>query len=214
MNYTTLVASRETVGSIKYWINYDRIDADSILTEAQAWIYQRVRLPQMMKTASATISSGATSITLPSDYLDPIALSIPGYNARVRLLDRDRFLETMGWQYDGSDYVPPTGMPTSFSQASGTTLDLNTTADQAYAGKLTYFARPEALGSGNLTNWLTDRYPTLLRRVCTMFCAEARKEFDLFDRLTAMNMSEIDTIKNEADFTMRGMELDFNWEAN
>ena len=68
MDYTTLVSDNTTNGSIKYWINYSRIDAAGILTDAQAWIYQRLRVRDMLQTADVTISSGASTAAFPSDY--------------------------------------------------------------------------------------------------------------------------------------------------
>lgn len=210
MNYTTLVADATTEGSIKYAINYSRIDSAGILEEAQAWIYQRLRVRQMMASANVSISSAASTASFPTGYLDPLQLSIPGYVSRIRLKDVEWFRSHLGWDEDA---VMPEGVPSYWCDFD-TTINFDTKADQAYTAKMIYFKKPDALSGSNLTNWLTDRYPTLLRRVCLMFAAEARKEYEIMDRAEMRALQAIDEIRAESDLAMRGMELDFNWEEN
>ncbi|MBW3099257.1 phage adaptor protein [Pseudohoeflea coraliihabitans] len=210
MDYTTLVAAETTQGSIKYWINYSRIDSAGILSEAQAWIYQRLRVRQMVEMASVSIASGASTASLPSDYLDPIHLGIPGTINEIRLTDPQRFRGLLGFDSDGS---LPSGTPTRWADYDDT-INLNSEADQAYTAKLVYYAEPTALSGANETNWLTDRYPMLLRNVCTMFAADARKDWALMERKQVQAMELISQIKAESDLGMRGMELDFNWEGH
>lgn len=208
VDYTTLVAAETTVGSIKYWTNYSRIDADGILTEAQAWIYARIRVREMVTTADVAIAEGDSDVAFPSGYLDPLAFGIPGVVNRIVLKDVELFRTTLGWD---SDAVMPEGPPTywcDFNQR----IQFNFKADQAYTAKMVFFKTPDALSGGNPTNFLTSRYPTLLRRVCTMFAAEARKEYDLMDRSELKALAMIEDIKVESDMAMRGQELDFNWE--
>jgi hypothetical protein len=210
MDYTTLVADNTTTGSIKYWINYSRIDSAGILTEAQAWIYQRLRVPDMLTSADVSISSGASTAAFPSDYLDPMQLSIPGVVPRIRLKEPEWFRSNLGWD---STAVLPEGVPTYWTKIADL-IQFNTKADQAYTAKLAYYARPAALSDANETNWLTDRYPTLLRRVCTMYAAEARKEYDTMDRAEVRALKDIQDIRIERDQELRGLELDFHWEEN
>lgn len=210
MNYTTLVANETTVGSIKYAINYSRIDSTGILEEAQAWIYSKLRVRQMTAVADIAIASAASTVAFPTGYLDPLQLSIPGYNSRLRLKDVEWFRSHLGWDQDG---VMPEGLPSYWCDFNNL-IQLDTKADQAYTAKMVYFKTPLALSASNETNWLTDRYPSLLRRACLMLAAEARKEFDVMDRTEIRAMQMIDEIKVESDFAMRGWEADFNWESN
>jgi len=210
MNYTTLVADTSTAGSIKNAINYGRIDAEGILEEAQAWIYQRLRVRQMVAAENVTIADEATTASFPTGYLDPIHLGIPGYVNTIRLKDAEWFRSHLGW--DESAALPE-GTPTYWCDI-GTTIQFNTKADQAYTAKMVFFKKPTALSADNLTNWLTDRYPSLVRRVCLMFAAEARKEWDAMDRAEIRALQTIDEIKVESDLAMRGLELDFGWEEN
>lgn len=210
MDYTTLVADKSTTGSIKYHINYDRIDPVEILTEAQAWIYAKLRVRQMQETASVTITSGASTAAFPSGYLDPIQFGIPGMISRLRRKDIEWFRTHLGFDESA---VLPTGLPTYWTDY-GDLIQLNTLADQTYSAVMAYFKKPDALSADNPTNWLTDRYPTLVRRVCLMFAAEERKEYDTYDRSQSLALSQIAEIRVESDEGMRGIEFDFNWQEN
>jgi hypothetical protein len=210
MNYSTLVGPRETVGSIQYAINYSRIDSDGILDEAEAWIYAKLRVPDMRSTATVTIASGASTASFPTGYRDPIHFGIPGFTSRLKLKDIDWFRTHLGFDEDG---VLPEGQPSYWCKNDGL-IQLNTLADQEYSARMVYYRTPTALSASNETNWLTDKYPTLLRRVCLMFAAEARKEYDTFDREEARALKQIDEIRIEADDENRGIELDFEWSEN
>lgn len=210
MNYTTLVADRETAGSIKSSINFSRIDADAVLDEAEAWIYAKLRVRQMRSTATVSILSGASSAAFPTGYLDPIQLAIPGHCNRLRRWDEERFRTFLGWDEDG---VLPTGLPTIWADFDDL-IQFNTLADQAYTAKMVFYKLPTALSTDNETNWLTTRYPTLVRRTCLMFAAEERKEYDTRDRAEKDALNQIAEIRIEADDAMRGIEFDMNWDEN
>lgn len=210
MDYTALVADASTTGSIKSWINYSRLDAPGILEEAQAWIYSRIRVRQMVSSADISITSGASTAAYPTGYLDPIHLGIPGVVPRIRLRDIEWFRTTLGWDETAA---MPSGVPTFWTDI-GELIQFNTAADQAYTAKMVYFKTPTALGPSNLTNFLTTKYPTLLRRTCLMFAAEARKEYDLMDREEQRAMIAVQEVNVESDRAMRGLELDFHWSDN
>jgi hypothetical protein len=210
INYTTLVADATVSGSIKYGINYSRIDAEGILEEAQAWIYAKIRTRDMLATEDVAIALGASSVSFPTGYLDPIHFGIPGYMNRLRLKDIEWFRSHLGWDESA---VMPEGVPTFWCDFGGS-MQLSTKADHAYTAKLVFYKRPEALSGSNETNFLTTRYPTLLRRACGMFAAEARKEYDTYDRMEVRAIQAVADIMKENDLAMRGIELDFGWDEN
>ena len=209
MNYTTLVAAHTTVGSIQYHVNYSRIDSAGILEEAQAWIYAKLRVRQMISTSSVTISSGATTAAFPTGYLDPLHFGIPGVMNTIRHWDVERFRTSLGWDESA---VLPEGIPTVWTDHD-TLIQLNTRADQAYTAKMVHYKTPTALSGSNLTNWLTDKYPTLVRRACLMFAYEARKELEMMNAEEARALQQIQEINVESDLALRGMEMDMNWES-
>jgi len=210
MDYTTLVGSELVVGSIKYWINWSRIDADGILDEAEKWIYSKLRVMEMLARADVAIAANIPYVPFPAGYLDPIHLGIPGHIPTIIYVDPSRFQAGLGWDQTA---VLPVAPPTRWANMDRQ-INFNHRPDQAYTAKMAFYRRPDALSSDNPTNFLTDRYPTLLRRVCLMFAAEARKEFDVMDRAEIKAMAMVDDIKVEGDLGLRGMEFDFNWEES
>lgn len=210
MDYSTLVAGPDVKGSIQYWINYARIDSDGILEEAQAWIYSKIRTRDMIASEDIVISIGVSTASFPSGYLDALQFGIPGYMNKLRLKDVEWFRTHLGWD-ESADL--PEGVPTYWCDFNSA-INLNTKADQDYTAKMLFYRCPAALSSSNATNFLTIRYPTLLRRACLMFAAEARKEYDLFDREEMRALQAVKEVMVEDDAAKRGMELDFNWESN
>lgn len=212
MDYNQLVGSETLTGSIKYAINYSRIDSAGIVAEAEAWIYLRLRVSDMKAVSAVPIVLNDTSLAFPTGYLDPIHFGVPGQISTIRLTDPERFNELLGW--DGSAVsVLPLSPPTRWAHFDGR-IQLNCRSDAAYSARMTHYKTPTALSPANTTNFLTSKYPTLLRRVCLMFAAEARKEWDTVNTSEVKAMEIIDEIKKTDDLTNRGQELDFNWEEN
>src|SRR3990167_7987443 len=75
MNYTTLTAAKTTSGSLANWVNRGDLATSAILTEAEAWIYQRLRVREMTTDEAFTfaISTSSTALSsLTGTFLDPI----------------------------------------------------------------------------------------------------------------------------------------------
>lgn len=207
MDYNTLVSDKTTPGSVKFSINWDRIDSAGIVAEAEAFIYSKIRVREMRATASLSFSAGASNVAYPGDYRDAIHLGIPGYINRITRREAEWFRTVLG--FDESATLP-SGMP-SFWTDYDDQIQFNTVADIDYTAVLTYYKTLLALSPGNPTNFITRKYPTLMRRCCLMFAAEYRKEKDTYDAEEMRVLAQIEEIKVENDLEMRGMELDYNW---
>src|SRR4051794_26574266 len=141
MNYTTLVGLVSDVGSIKYWINYTRIDSAG--TEAEAWIYARLRVQEMLATDDVAIALNGTSAAFPTGYMDPIHFGIPGWQPLIKFVDPERFRAGLGWDQSA---VLPVNMPSRWTRLDGQ-IALNSKADRAYTAKMAFYKRPTALGA-------------------------------------------------------------------
>ena len=83
MDYNSLIGDKTVPGSIKLWINNALIDVGTILSEAQALIYQHLRVREMIVSDYAFVmAQGDYSKPLPARFLDPIAMQIT-YSSRV-----------------------------------------------------------------------------------------------------------------------------------
>lgn len=170
--YSTLVAGRGTSGSLKSWIVNDNIPSDVILTEAQAWIWERLRVMGNMTSTTGTLGSATATIALSSRFRRPISFRFTGTNAAdptQKLLD---FLHRhRTYQSDGS---LAEGQPQVFAISDNVML-FEVAANKAYPWEFHYFQALPVLSTDTETNVLTERYPTLLRHACLIFANEWRK---------------------------------------
>lgn len=171
INATTLLGAETVEGSIKNWVNRGDIPITDILRESELFIFQRLRTREMLSSAALTVSTAASTAALPTDFLDPIGFR--PYEQNVDLpyvneaeLNRNR--DSSGNLFDGTP-IAYTIIGTTF------TTDVNALSD--FSGIMTYYAIPDALAATtNETNFLTDRYPTMLRRACMRFAYEFMKD--------------------------------------
>lgn len=170
INYTTLTGSKSTSGSIANWCNRGDLPTENILLEAEAWIYQRLRVREMVATTAFTFDADASTEALPDGFLDPVqflpyeyAEALPFYHEEFFRAERD----SSGDLFDGT--------PSKWT-IIGTTAHVDVACSAAFSGILMYYATPAALSGGNETNFLTTRYPTALRRVCMAMAYEHMKD--------------------------------------
>ena len=204
INYTTLVADKSTSGSIKNWVNYDLIPSVDMLTEAEAWIYSTLRVREMEEVGSISISLAASTVTLPTGFRDPIAIKLNSDSEALTLVDRVRFDDEVAI-YDSTGALP-TGHPSYFT-ISGTNYQFDTVMDEAKSGTQRYYKTPDALSGSNETNFLTTKYPALLRYVCSMIGYEHRKQWDEASRFEQRAANAIAIANAESDLALRGAYL-------
>jgi hypothetical protein len=173
LSYSTLIAAKTVDGSIKNWVNHSILPSTTIVSEAQAWIYARLRVREMRMSGTVSLAIGDYSDALPAGFLDPISLKFDGDGAPIDLVTEDhlgRYIETDGTVQSGwpSRYA-------IFDEA----FQFDSAADETMTGRLLYFGTPDELAaSTNETNFLTARYPTLLRQACLAFAYESMKQAD------------------------------------
>ena len=170
MNYTTLVAAKTTAGSLANWVNRSDLPATEILAETEAWLYQRLRVREMVTDAAFTFADATSSTALPAALLDPIKFQPYEWGEPLPFIHEEAFRP--GRDSAGALFEGTPGQWTII----GTTAHVDVLCDGAFAGRLMYYAQPTALGSGNLTNFLTTRYPKLLRRACMAQAYEHMKD--------------------------------------
>lgn len=161
MNYATLIAAKTTAGSIASWVNHATIQdqAATIVEEAEAWIYERLRVREMRATASIAFTTTEHYTSFPTDYLGPINLFLDGQVDPLPYLHEQHYRPNRD-----EDGAMVSGWPTCWSDMDER-ITLDTQPDEAIAGDIIYYKRPTALSSAN-TNFLTTRYPSLVRVAC------------------------------------------------
>lgn len=200
MDYAMLIGPADDDGSIKRWVSDDEVDAITILTEAQDWIYSRLRDWRMLSIdTTLTMSTSAETLTAPTDFIKPVSFNITGTDkGRLELFSPERIEKE--WAYD-SDGNLVTGKPGGFYMR-GSTIQLNKKPDSAYTTRLLYYAKPADLGNSNTTNFLTDFYPRILRCACVAFAYEWKRKTDEKTYWLNIAAAEIEARHMQSDLDM------------
>lgn len=200
MTFATLTGGKSEPGSIKRWINFDLIEADEVLRDAEAYIAGAMRVREMKATASVTVALHAQTASLPTGFLDPIGLLNPD-GSKIDLLDVGALLR---WrQRDGNNETirQPTFL---FYAIADEIMHFDVAAETAMTLTMSYWRRPPALSVSNQTNFLTERFPGLLRAACLMHAADYRSDDEKYVRYKARCDELIARANTEADLALKG----------
>ena len=210
MTYNSLTASKDTEGSIKYFVRHTEVPSDYILERAQDAIYQVLRVREMLTKAEGTIAENATYLAIPSDMLEPIAFVRRGsYQGRITLLDQEHFESRVGENADDSNNPYP-GTPV-FATYDKTNFYFDAKADQAYPYRIWYMQKPAMLASGNQTNFLTLRYPNILEAMCKHYAYEHRENDNKSAAELEKAMAYITKANEEYDMFRQSIQTEMYW---
>lgn len=170
-NYTTLVADKATTGSILHRVNYARLDAEGVLEEAQTWIYDALRVREMITADTLSIAVDDTSVALPAGFLEPLYIGDLTNDCEI-IAKTEVELEQMRTY---ASAVLDVGQPMHVS-VTGSNLELDCKASAAATWRMVYFKQPDFLSLSNEENFLTTRYPHLLRKTIEAFAFSHRND--------------------------------------
>jgi len=209
MNYNTLTGAKSQEGSIKYWVNWDKAPVATIVDEAQAWLYRRLRVLPMRTFASGNIAAGADAILLPERFSGLISLKRTGDGrGKIRLWGTERFESILAFESDNTTLIE--GTPT-IACLDASQLRLNVRADQAYGYRMWFWQKPEKISPSVQTNLITENYPDLLRATLLAFANEHRKDRDEAARWFDLAMAGINDANVEADLETESTEYEMYW---
>jgi len=153
MTYGILTSGKSTPGSVKWMVGHELIYAEQAIAEAEAWIYERLRVREMQEEAALTFSAATSTKALPTGFQQPIRLMIDGYG-KLPYRREDDFPNITD-----SDGELPSGTPSCWT-VLGSNIVFDTKLNEELTGRLWFYGTPAALAT---TNFLTDRFPTLFR---------------------------------------------------
>jgi hypothetical protein len=195
MTYEALVADKSRAGSIRNWVNYAPVPAETILSEAQAFIYKHLRVREMRASTSLSLVSGTEYVALPTDYLSTIGMrsklygEMPEYTAE--------YMDGNIRRYDSSEALL-SGKPSCFAVYDERfNFDLN--PDAAMTVRLLYYQSPTVLSDTVNTNFLTDKYPTMLRYAALAYAADYMRDMTNYQAWLKQALSEIEGANIEDD---------------
>ena len=187
INWTTLTGIKTVSGSIANWVNKTDLPTTNILLEAEAWLYQFLRVREMITDTLFTFDNNAASEALPSAFLDPIQYVPWEWGDELPFVGPERFRPSRT-----SAGVIEDGSPSCWT-IIGSTAHIDATIDDTdnFSGQLLHYAQPTALSASNETNFLTTRYPALLRKACMKAAYEHMKDSARAQEYMAYAMADI-----------------------
>lgn len=199
-DFPTLAGAKTLPGSIKYGVNYEKVDPEGCILDAEAYIYGTLRCREMKFGTALAVPQGASAVAVPANYLDPLDIVVNEtgddvVQATEKTLNRLRIADagTIG-----------TGPPSVFS-VWNEAFQFSTAADRAYTLALVYYGTPAALSSDNPTNFLTRRYPTILRAACLMAAGALMSDDPIYQREKARTDELLARALVENDYALRGI---------
>lgn len=288
MTWTSLVAPKGTAGSIMNWVNYSKLDIETVVAEAQSLLFSMLRVREMRTTWLFGLAVGESERPLPSRFLDPIGRlrditnGIPMSHVIETDIEEGRCYDNLTGTLDASPFTTTSGSSlvvvaetahtltqgstittagasavggltlngtypvVSISDANNFVIDaddlatssatgggaavtyaanrlvsgwatrwsiydeklkLDSALDTAAQFKLLYFRSPLPLSATNLSNWLTDRYPTLMREACMAMAANYMKDNTEYQKHLGALQALIGAAAAADDLTYRGAEF-------
>lgn len=225
MTWDTLTGEKTVNGSIRRWINYDPIDPEEVIAEAEDWMamFLRVRDMQVRITGTrnfvlATGDSGwpiderLAADGLP-EFLDPLMFFIAGHGY-LRYVAQDE-IDRMRWPDPPADLSGATteapliaqGCPTCYAIV-GNTLIFDCACDQDYLLLGHYFGRPPALSENNQTNIYTTKLRKIFKEVLLGCAYDSLKDNNQQSFHIQQALALIQQKKTNDDLYLRAQEFD------
>jgi len=204
MDYQRLVSPKSTPGSIASWANYSMMPVEAVLEDAQALLYQTMRVREMRSEFTALpVELNSPKVAIPDDFLDPIVLTNQ-LRQKIQLTDITTVLQKQKFQADGTTLIVSSP---GYYAITGSSFNFNCALNNNYTYWLSYFQLPEPLSESNQTNFLTRRYPNILRTACLAIAADFRKDDGDYNRCMQRLTQLIMSANANDDLVNRGMEM-------
>lgn len=157
MDYTTLVSAIQD-----YTENTETSFVAMIPTfvrQAEERILRTVRIAEMRKEATGSLTATSAALTAPADYLAPYSLGITVTGTGiVYLIHKDASFIREAYP-DSASY----GVPVFYADHLPTKFLIGPTPDLGYAYTLTYYYDPESIvDAGGGTSWLGNNASSVL----------------------------------------------------
>ena len=197
-----------------------------MLADAQQLIYQEFRVREMrFGPYPLLLNIGDVSFKLPPGFLDPIAV-LGQYQEEIKLKDlmtlqRARFIQGTTSDFSISDFQSPDFQTTigwvqsvpQWYAIFGEQFQFDCASNAQVVYWALYYGSPPLLSHINKTNFLTDRYPHILRAACLAAAADFRKDDADYTRCATRLTAMITSAQTKDDLSNRGIEAEADYSA-
>jgi hypothetical protein len=202
MNYEIIIGDKNVSGALRNTLNNNRIPVIQVVAEAEQWLYERLRVREMLTSTTGTMTASATAVGLPARYRQAKDFIFTGTRAgRCRLKSPETVRQAWTWNANG---VRSSGMPSMY-YADASSLIFDRMADQAYTYDFMHYQALAPLTSTNSENVLTGRALRATMLACRAFACEWTKEGSM-DRYLQLAQLEIDKINEQGEMEQGGLD--------
>jgi hypothetical protein len=207
--YSNLIAAKSQPGSIRRWVNYSELDAEQVVLEAQALIYQTLRVREMrFEFDNLALAQGDFYVTLPDGFLDPIAIKDITNNSALDLYPERNIVRRR--IYEGGSLTE--GTPGRFA-IYDEKLQFECAYDAPASLNVVGFKSPDLLAAtSNEQNFLTKRYPHLLRVACLTQAYDFMSNATKYQTNLTMLSALIEKTNAESDLSYRDVKIEVGVE--
>lgn len=204
-DYATLTGPKSASGSIKNWANSELVDVESVLLEAQATIFSHLRAREMRMTAAIFINAGEMGAPLPENCLVPLSLHLPNGCRITKTITEAELIRMRDRTQDEAARAAVITCPSAWVVFDE---HVNVNGRMACPVNLTmfYYGASPYLSTLHPKNFLSTRYPNILRTACLAYVDEFRKDSQGHDTRMARVMSLIRQANVEADESRMGSQ--------
>ena len=144
---------QELKDQIINFVNKPDIDqtVDTFIDLTEAEMSRRLRHWRMERRSTAILNS--QYVPLPSDFIEPVRLSITSGDTYV--LEAESQAQLIDRRAEAAN---TTGLPRYYAIIDGT-IEVFPTPDSDYTLEMVYVSKVQALTSSNTTNWVLDYFP-------------------------------------------------------
>ena len=170
-------------------------DINTFITQTEQRVLNFVQLSASRKISTLSVTSGVTTVTLPSDYLSTFSVAIiDGSGNYTYLLNKDpNFLR------EAFPNPSATGVPVNYSLSGAYEFTLAPTPNTNYTMSLVYFGYPASITTAG-TSWLGDNFSSVLLYGSLVEAYTFMKgEADLIQLYDSKFKEALDLMKNLVD---------------
>lgn len=210
MDYASLIAPKGTPGSIANWINFSDalLPLDDILGDAQALIYDTLRVAYMRKVIDLAVPNGALEVPRDDSLLDIIGI---WDDQNQKLTAKDEVSLQNGRSLTNGEFL--SARPAVYSEF-GSAIQFDVAAGDDYTFKMMGFFIPDPLSETNPTNFLTKRWPQMLRTACLTIAADFLNDDAKYNRFLQRLTPLIAQASVTGERSLLGMVVDVDYSRS
>ena len=174
---------------------------DTFIKQAEQRIYRSVNLPVNRKNVAGTITDGNKYLSMPTDFLFPLSLSLTSSSNQIFLLNKDANFIRATYPNASTE-----GVPKYYGVFDSDTFIVGPTPNDDFVTELHYYYQPASIVDSS-TSWLgTNADTVLLYGSLVEAYTYMKGDADIMQLYQQRHDSALELLKAQAEGRMTGDE--------